>query len=140
MAKLERGPERKELEELIGTDRMRLWDRLCELIESEYEMEKLWNTGGKAWDYEYKYRRGGKTLCSLCAVKDKLGFMVIFGRQEQEKFEAARTGFSGEICGIYDAAVAYHDGKWLMAVLEDDSLLTDIPALLHIKRKPDRKG
>ena len=26
-------------------------------------MERLWNTGGKNWTYEYKYRRGGKTLC-----------------------------------------------------------------------------
>ena len=27
----------------------------------------LWNKGGKAWAYEYKYRQGGKTLCALYA-------------------------------------------------------------------------
>lgn len=38
-------------------------------------MERLWNTGGKNWAYEYKYRRDGKTLCSLF-VK---GTAIIFG-------------------------------------------------------------
>ena len=35
----------------------------------DYDMERLWNTGGKDWTYEYKYRRGGKTLCCLYSAK-----------------------------------------------------------------------
>ncbi|MEY8433248.1 DUF3788 family protein [Lachnospiraceae bacterium 48-42] len=41
-------------------------------------MERLWNTGGKKWTYEYKYRRGGKTLCSLYAKGGCVGSMIIF--------------------------------------------------------------
>ena len=43
------------------------------------------NTGGKNWTYEYKYRRGGKTLCALYAREGCMGFMVIFGKEEKGK-------------------------------------------------------
>ena len=58
-------PTSEKIENLIGEDLYYVWTSLCQLIEQKYEMERLWNKGGKAWTYEYKYRRGGKTLCAL---------------------------------------------------------------------------
>ena len=58
-------PTPEMLENLIGKELYNVWTSLCQLIEQKYNMEQLWNYGGKAWKYEYKYRRGGKTLCSL---------------------------------------------------------------------------
>ena len=63
-----------------------VWNKLCALIDEKYEMERLWNKGGKAWTYEYKYRRGGKTLCALYARENCIGFMIIFGKDERAKF------------------------------------------------------
>ena len=45
-------------------------------------MDCLWDKGGKAWKYEYKYRRGGKTLCVLYARENCVGFMIILGKTE----------------------------------------------------------
>ena len=53
-------PTSKDIENLIGTDLYNVWNSLCQRIEKSYEMEQLWNRGGKAWTYEYKYRKGGK--------------------------------------------------------------------------------
>ena len=50
-------------------------------------MDCLWSTGGKAWKYEYKYRRGGKTLCALYARENCVGFMIVLGKDERLKFE-----------------------------------------------------
>ena len=47
-------PTPRDIETLIGTELYNVWNRLCQLIEQSYEMEQLWNRGGKAWTYEYK--------------------------------------------------------------------------------------
>ena len=102
-------------------------------------MERLWNLGGKAWNYEYKYRRGGKTLCALYLKKGSSGFMVIFGKGEQEKFEENRQKFSSRIQEIYDSSTTYHDGKWMMFPADDSSLFDEYLNLLMIKRRPKQK-
>ena len=60
---LENIPSQSTLTELIGQFLFEVWQALCSAIDEKYDMERLWNTGGKNWTYEYKYRRGGKTLC-----------------------------------------------------------------------------
>lgn len=107
-------PTPRDIETLIGTELYNVWNRLCQLIEQSYEMEQLWNRGGKAWTYEYKYRKGGKTLCALYAKERTLGFMVILGKDERAKFEMQRELFSNEVQMIYDEATTFHDGKWIM--------------------------
>lgn len=75
---LENTPTQSTMTELLGQPLFAVWQELCSAIDEKYDMERLWNTGGKNWVYEYKYRRGGKTLCSLYAKKNSLGFMIIF--------------------------------------------------------------
>ena len=103
-----------------------------------YDMERSWNSGGKNWTYEYKYRRGGKTLCSLYARNNCLGFMIILGKDECTKFEESRENFSAEVQKIYDESKTYHDGKWVMFYPDDESLFSDFMRLLAIKRKPNK--
>lgn len=79
---LENTPSQSTMAELLGQSLFEVWQALNSAIEEKYEMERVWNTGGKNWRYEYKYRRGGKTLCSLYAKKDCIGFMIIFGKDE----------------------------------------------------------
>ncbi len=132
-------PTPEDMENLTGRALYSTWTSLCQLIEQKYEMERLWNKGYKVWDYEYKYRRGGKTLCTLYARKNAIGFMIVFGKAEREKFETQRQSFSEEMQKIYDDATTYHDGKWMMLELKGPQLFKDIETLLLIKRKPNKK-
>lgn len=132
-------PTNEELQELLGTEKYVIWEAVCSVIDSLYEMETLWNAGGKAWAYEYKYRRGGKTLCALYARDNCLGVMIIFGKAERDKFEREESTYSAEIRDIYHSATTYHDGKWMMIEPTDLTLLDDIEKLLRIKRKPNKK-
>ena len=102
-------------------------------------MEKLWNTGGKNWAYEYKYLRGCKTLCSFYAKSNCVGFMIIFGKNERAKFEDVRGSLSDAVCRRYDETQTYRDGKWGMFKATDTSEFDDYMKLLTIKRKPNRK-
>lgn len=136
---LEKVPTNEEMIALLGQPLYIVWKELSDLIESRYDMEKLWNSGGKAWKYEFKYRRGGKSLCALYAKENVFGFMIIFGKEERVKFEASRNDYTLEVQRIYDTSTTYHDGKWMMFELTDSALFPDMEKLLLIKRKPNKK-
>lgn len=131
-------PTPEEMTALVGKSLYDVWNRLCASIDERYDMERQWNKGGKAWKYEYKYRRSGKTLCALYARENCVGFMVILGKDERLKFEADRENYSKEVQALYDDAQTYHDGKWIMFEPVDTSLFQDFIRLLGIKRKPNR--
>ena len=133
-------PNTQQIIDLVGKSLWEIWEKLCALIDEKYDMDCLWDKGGKAWKYEYKYRRGGKTLCALYARENCIGFMIILGKDERAKFEIQRGQFSNEVQMIYDAATTFHDGKWIMFELKDTKLFNDMERLLLIKRKPNRKA
>ena len=132
-------PSAEEMTILVGESLYDIWNKLNTFIQESYDMDRSWNTGGKAWKYEYKYRRGGKTLCALYARENCVGFMIILGKDERSKFEADRGNYSKEVQEIYDEAQTYHDGKWIMFEPVDTSMFDDFMKLLCIKRKPNRK-
>lgn len=136
---LEDIPSQSAMIELLGQSLFEVWQQLCSMIDEKYEMERLWNTGGKKWTYEYKYRRGGKTLCTLYAREKCIGFMIIFGKDERAKFEDIRDTLSTSICRQYDEAKIYRDGKWVMFQPIDTAEFDDYIKLLAIKRKPNKK-
>ncbi len=132
-------PSREEMKALVGESLYGVWNQLCALIDEKYDMDRLWGKGGKAWKYEYKYRRGGKTLCALYAREHCVGFMIILGRDERLKFERDMEHYSKKVREVYDKTQTYHDGKWMMFEPTDASLFDDFMRLLSIKRKPNRK-
>lgn len=132
-------PTPEEMTVLVGKSLYDVWNQLNLLIDERYDVNRSWNKGGKAWKYEYKYHRGGKTLCALYARENCIGFMIILGKDEKSKFEAERDNYSKEVQRIYDETQTYHDGKWLMFEPMDTTLFDDFIKLLRIKRKPNRK-
>ena len=136
---LENIPSQKTMTELLGQSMFEIWQRLCLVIDEKYEIERIWNTGGKNWIYEYKYRKGGKTLCCLYAKNNCIGFMIIFGKDERTKFENIRGTLSNTVCKQFDEAKTYRDGKWVMFYPTNTAEFADYMNLLAIKRKPNRK-
>lgn len=55
----------EKLRELLPDNILQVWNELDNEVGSLYDMDKLWNKGFGDWEIEYKYRRGGKTLCTL---------------------------------------------------------------------------
>jgi hypothetical protein len=136
---LEKIPTSEDMIALIGSSLYDVWTKLCASIDEKYDIDRLWDKGGKAWTYEYKYRRGGKTLCALYARENCIGFMIVFGKDERQKFEENRQVFSKPIQKIYDEAKTYHDGKWVMFEPTDTTMFDDFIKMLQIKRKANRK-
>ena len=75
---LENIPSQSTMAELLGQSLFEVWKALCSMIEEKYDIEPVWNTGWKNWIYEYKYRKGSKTLCSLYAKRNCVDY---FGKR-----------------------------------------------------------
>lgn len=129
-------PSNRELLDLMGESSFSLWLAIDAYIREYYEIEGVWSKGGKKWAYELKFRKGGKTLCGLYTNQGEAGLMIIFGKEERARFEELRHLFSPGIQSFYDEAHTYHDGKWVMFSLCEESLPISFPSLLAIKRKP----
>ncbi len=136
----EHPPTRAELRSLLGDGAMAVWEQTCARIDALYDMERLWDRGYREWVYEYKYRRGGRTLVTLYAKPGRVGVQIIFGRAEREKLEQMRGALSPRTLDAYDRAVPFHDGKWVMFEPADADALPDLEALLAVKRRPNRKA
>ena len=131
--------KKEELEKLVGIDKVNIFNNFVNEITKLYDMEQIWNNGGKKWTYEYKFRKGGKTLCAFYFKENTLGFMIIFGKDERTNVEEIRNELSSDVLENYDNAQTYNDGKWVMFNITDNSILEDLKKLLFIKRKPNRK-
>ena len=115
--------KREELEQLVGSDKANIFYDIVYEITLLYDMDQTWNSGGKKWTYEYKFRKSGKTLCAFYFKENILGFMIIFGKDERIKVEEIRNRLSSNVLQTYDDAQAYHDGKWVMFNITDISIL-----------------
>ena len=132
-------PTQKILEELIGSRNMDIWNKLVSDIDGLYEMDRTWNKGFGDWIYEYKYRSGGKTLCTFYAKQGVANLLITLGKAEREKVESKREDFSESLLVLYDETKTYHDGKWLWIPIDESLEFDDIVKLLKIKRRPNRK-
>ncbi len=128
-----------DLLQMLGNDAFEMYERLNDYILDTYNVNPIWADGGKDWNFCVRYRRSGKTLCTLFFREQMLGVLFVFGKDERERFEAMRTELPEAITKQYDDMPVYHDGKWMMIEAGDCHLFTTITALLKIKKNPNRK-
>lgn len=130
---------KEQLHILLPEKTICIWNALTDAIDSLYDVDKLWNKGFGDWEIEYKYRRGGKTLCTFYAKENVANLLIIYGKSEREKFEKMITSISKPLQDIYEKTETLHDGKWLWIPVDDKIKGEEITAMLRIKRKPNRK-
>ena len=129
----------EQLIELLPKEYLLIWEKLTEAVDSLYDTDRLWNKGFGDWKIEYKYRRGGKTLCTFYAKNNAANLLITYGKAEREKFEEIKDSIAKPLQDIYEKTEVLHDGKWLWIPLDDKVEILDIIAMLKIKRRPNRK-
>ena len=129
----------EQLTVLLSKETLSVWNELTEAIDSIYDVDRLWDKGFGDWKIEYKYRRGGKTLCTFYAKEGVANLLITYGKSEREKFETIKASVSQQLQEIYEMTSTLHDGKWLWIPLDDKLKVEDIIEMLKIKRRPNRK-
>ena len=126
-------PDEGELRALVGDAFFANAQKVRAFLAEHYEMETVWDKGWRDITYQCRYRRGGKTLCTLLFKPGEAACMLIFGGAERVKAEAATLSPEGR--AAYDGATTYHDGKWVWFSLTGDVALNDVYTLLPLKRR-----
>jgi len=130
---------KEQLDVLLSKETLSVWNELTDAIDSLYDVDRLWDKGFGDWEIEYKYRRGGKTLCTFYAKEAVANLLITYGKVEREKFERMKASVSKQLQDIYESTEILHDGKWLWIPLDDKINIEDIIEMLKIKRRPNRK-
>jgi hypothetical protein len=107
-----------EFKKLFDTTDFLPFEQIVGFIRSNYVMDEFFD--GKN---EIKFRHSGKTLVTIIMKDFKFTTLIIFGKDEREKFDNMHTKFSNYICNYYDNSKTYHDGKWMLSVLKIANIL-----------------
>jgi len=127
-------PTDKDIIKTIGDTA--LWLKLRQYIEEHYDFTAELVFYGQKYGWTLRYRKSGKTLCSLLPEKGAFTALVVLGKDEAEKALSMMDEFNPKIRNLLRTSEQLHDGRWLwIRVLTVDDV-NNIKELLKIKRKP----
>ncbi len=135
----ERLPTGKDIIDYLGRDAAQAWGDIVSFIEDNYNFTPEAVFGGKKYGWAVRYRRSGKSLCTLHPEKGAFTVLIVLGGRETEQTLSDLANFSPGVAELISSARQYHDGRWLwLRVLSKDDT-ADIKRLLQIKKKPQKK-
>ncbi|MGM9961336.1 MAG: DUF3788 domain-containing protein [Allobaculum sp.] len=89
-------------------------------------MEPGWNV---------KFKKAGKTLCTLYPKEGYFMVMVVIGKKEKPAVEEILPSCNAQLQEIYRTTEEGNRQRWLMIPLEDqDALYQDVLRLIQIRR------
>ena len=131
-----RKPTEEKMASFIGESAKEAWQEIRRFIEDSYSLEPETIFYGEKYGWTVRYRKSGKTLCSLFPEKGGFTVLIILGKKESDKFFSLRDELSSKIQELFNNTKQYHDGRWLWIRLLTKSDTDDVKKLLQIKKKP----
>lgn len=127
--------ERPELGELCRYADEPLFERLCGDIKERYgcgeriefsscSMKPGWNV---------KFKKSGRTLCTVYPAKHSVSVMIIVGRKEKDAVEAILPECGRRLVGIYRGTRELNGQRWLMIEPLSGDVYDDILRLIRIR-------
>jgi hypothetical protein len=87
----EHTPTEKEIKDFIGEPAKRAQVELRRFLEENYDITPEMMFGGAKHGWEVRYRKSGKTLCTLTPEKGAVRVLIVLGKQESEKALSLRN-------------------------------------------------
>jgi len=130
-------PTEDEIENTIGENSF-LWFDMRKYLEENYDFAPELVSYGKKYGWTIRYRKSGKTLCSLFPEKDAFTVLVVLGMKEVKKTYSMIDKLNSEVRSLLENTEQLRDGHWLwIRVLAKDDI-EPIKLLLNTKRKPKK--
>ena len=130
------GVPEKQIQALLG-QRADVWHSIRKYLTDYYhDCEPIFAVEGKNRDYVIRYRKGGKTLVTLCPEKNALVVLVVLGKLEVLKAEALVEKLNPKTRKLLLGTDQLHDGRWLWIKPSTKADVESIKLLLSTKRQP----
>jgi len=132
-------PDIEDIRGFIG-DRVVLWDDLTDHLRDSYKVEPDFDysrcSAQPGWNI--KYKRSGKSLCTIYPMDGYFIALVVVGKREEETVkDYCNEGlFTPYVSELYKATVFSAMGKWLMIKVTNREILEDVKKLVGIRIKP----
>lgn len=99
-----------------------LFDQFCQKME-EKKAKVEFNFSKCSWEYGWnvRFKKKGKTLCTIYPRNGYFTVMVVIGNKEKECFEL--SSYSKVIQNIYLETKEGNGQRWLMIDLEDEGIV-----------------
>ena len=130
----EHQPTEKEI--LCTIEKTSAWLDLKQYIEENYDYVPELAFYGKKYGWTIRYRRSGKTLCSLFPEKGAFTALVVLGKKEVEKVLSIINDFDSSLRELINNTERLHDGSWLWVRVLNMEGSEGIKRLLSAKKKP----
>lgn len=132
-------PTPAAVEAWLGHEAFEHWVALQSFIERAYPgiFQPQWLYGGAKHGWGLRYKKS-KPLCTFVPDRGSLKVLIVFGAAERAAAEVMLPELGSHVARDYEQATTYHDGKWLLAEVDDDATLADVERLLLVKRRPPR--
>ena len=139
MVDKEHKPTAKDIADYLGRDAAEAWQDITAFLEDNYDFVPETVFGGKKYGWGIRYRRSGRSLCTLHPEKGAFTMLIVLGGKETGQALADLASFSPGVASVISGTKQYHDGCWLWLRVLNRGDTADIKRLLQIKKKPRKK-
>ena len=132
-------PTEEEMMNYLGESAEEAWTELRQFIDDNYDFVPETVFYGAKYGWTVRYRRSGRTLCSLFPEKGGFSVLIVLGRKDSEKALSMRDELSTRMLAILGSTEQLHDGRWLWIRMLSINDVDDVKKLLQTKRKPKKQ-
>jgi hypothetical protein len=134
----EHKPDQKDINKTIGDNAKKAWNEIQKFLAKYYKIEPETVFYGKNYGWNIRYRKSGRTLCSLFPEEGSFSVLIVFGKKEVEKATGMLINFEKKIQDIILNTKQLHDGRWLWIKVHKIEEIGDIKKLILIKKRPKK--
>jgi len=135
----EREPDQNQVREFVSSV---LWDGLDGFLRQTYNVKpklaysgcKMDNGEWKGWNV--KYKKNGRSLCTLYPKRGYFLLLMIVGKNELEEVEKHMQSCTVYTQNLFLSSALGSYGKSLAFEVRDDDVLEDVKNLILIRMKP----
>lgn len=109
-----------------------LWQNFCVYLEAAYhilpQVEYSACSGAPGWNV--KYKKGGRSLCTLYPREGFFTALVCIGGREQMEAELLLPCCCAYVQELYKSVKPFNGSRWLMIDVSDEAILKDTELLV----------
>lgn len=127
-------PGLEEMIEYVGNS---VFAEFCSDIKGKYNCREKIGFSSCSWapGWNVKFKKAGKTLCTIYPKENYFTVLVVVGEKEKEHVETILEELTPELRDIYKQTKTGNGQKWLMIDLEDPgNIYSDVLRLIAIRR------
>lgn len=127
-----RQPAFEDIDEYINNG---LWQELNSVLQATYGVKPALSyskcSAQPGWNV--KYKKGGKSLCTLYPMDGFFIALVTIGNKETNEVELTLSSYSDYTQALYQRTTFSCGGRWLMINVTDKSVLDDVVNLVSVR-------